>query len=65
MCQLGLNIINACKNKKARNIYMIRKISSQKTCYTMCVKDCGLQKDPYNNFFACFVGKLDFSHVEI
>jgi len=34
---------------------------------TMCVKDCGLcsQKYQYDNFFACFMGKLDSSHVEI
>ncbi len=33
----------------------------------MCVKDCGLhsQKYQYDNFLACFIGKLDSSHVEI
>jgi len=34
---------------------------------TVCVKDCGLhsQKNWYDNFFACFIGKLDSSNVEI
>jgi len=34
---------------------------------TVCVEDCGLnsQKYWYNNFFACFIGKLDSSHLEI
>ncbi len=34
---------------------------------TMCVKDCGLliQKYQYNNFLACFIGKLHSSHMEI
>jgi len=35
--------------------------------YTVYVKDCGLhsQKYPYDNLNACFIGKVDFSHVEI
>jgi len=34
----------------------------------MCVKDCGLysQNNQYDidKFFACFIGKLDSSHVK-
>ena len=35
--------------------------------YTVCVEDQGLhsQKYWYVIFFACFIGKLDSSHVEI
>jgi len=44
---------------------MLMKLSADR--HTMCFKDCGLhfQKYWYNKCFACFVGKLDSSHVEI
>ncbi len=35
--------------------------------YCVCVKDCGIQsqKYQYDNFFACFIGKIDSSYVKI
>jgi len=44
-----------------------RKTKSRKTKSTVCVKDCGLHSQiyRYNNVLACFIGKLDSSHVEI